>query len=54
LNPYSLEDILYAFGKIPTDDLPNVAAFIRRCLTLDPAARPSAPELLNNKWLEGQ
>ena len=54
LKSYSLEGIFYALGKIPADDVPNAATLIRRCLTLDPAAPPSALELLNNKWLEGQ
>jgi hypothetical protein len=30
-----------------------LASFMRRCLALDPAARSSAVELLNDKWLEG-
>jgi serine/threonine-protein kinase SRPK3 len=34
------------------DDVPHVAAFMRRCLALDPASRASALELLEDKWLE--
>jgi len=50
--PSSLEDILYAIGTVQADDVPCVAAFMRRCLALDPASRLSVQELLNDKWLE--
>lgn len=50
--PSSLENILYGLGAVQVDDVPSVAAFMRRCLTLDPASRPSALELLNDKFLE--
>jgi serine/threonine-protein kinase SRPK3 len=49
--PSSLEDILYGLGTMQ-DYVPGVAAFMRRCLALDPAARSSALELLKDKWLE--
>jgi serine/threonine-protein kinase SRPK3 len=50
--PTNLEEILYGLGTVQADDVPGVAAFIRRCLALDPASRPSALQLLNDKWLE--
>jgi serine/threonine-protein kinase SRPK3 len=50
--PSSLEDILYGLGTMQADDVPGVAAFMRRCLALDPTSRPSALELLNDVWLE--
>jgi len=50
--PTNLEDILYGLGTVQADDVPGVAAFMRRCLALDPASRPSALQLLNDKWLE--
>jgi len=50
--PSSLEDILYGLGTMQTDYVPDIAAFMRRCLALDPAARSSAPELLKDKWLD--
>ncbi|KAG1736898.1 kinase-like domain-containing protein [Suillus paluster] len=46
------EDIIYTLGTVQTDDVPGVAAFMRRCLTLDSASHASALELLNDKWLE--
>jgi serine/threonine-protein kinase SRPK3 len=50
--PTNLEEILYGLGTVQEDDVPGVAAFMRRCLALDPTSRPSALQLLNDKWLE--
>jgi len=50
--PSSLKDILYGLGTVQADDVPGVAAFMRRCLVLDPTLRPSALELLNDEWLK--
>ena len=50
--PTNLEDILYGIGTVQADDVPGLAAFMRRCLALDPASRPSALQLLDNKWLK--
>ncbi|KIM91302.1 hypothetical protein PILCRDRAFT_520 [Piloderma croceum F 1598] len=50
--PTDLEEILYSLGTVQADDIPGVAAFMRQCLALDPASRPSALQLLNDKWLK--
>jgi serine/threonine-protein kinase SRPK3 len=50
--PTNLEDIICGLGTVQADDVPGVAAFMRRCLALDPASRPTALQLLNDKWLE--
>jgi len=49
--PNSIEHVLYSIGTVQAEDVSCVAAFIRRCLVLDPASRSSAVELLNDKWL---
>ena len=50
--PTKFEDILYGRGTVQADDIPGVVTFMRRCVALDPASRPSALQLLNDKWLE--
>jgi len=47
----TLEDILRSLGVLDESDILGVAAFLRRCLTLDPKQRPSAQELLKDSWL---
>ncbi|KIL69157.1 hypothetical protein M378DRAFT_184402 [Amanita muscaria Koide BX008] len=49
----SLEAILRSLQVEAVDeiDIPGAAAFMRRCLTLDPKLRPSAQELLKDSWL---
>ncbi|KAF5358128.1 hypothetical protein D9756_001162 [Leucocoprinus leucothites] len=49
--PTSLEAILGSLGAMDENDIPGAAAFMRRCLTLDPRLRPSAQELLKDSWL---
>ena len=49
--PSSLEEILASVGVVNPSDLPHITAFLRRCLAIDPAARPSVLELLNDPWL---
>jgi serine/threonine-protein kinase SRPK3 len=48
--PGSLEEILYELGVIKVDEVPGLAAFLTRCLTLDPSSRPIAFELLSDDW----
>ena len=47
----TLEDILRSLRVVDKNDIPGVAAFLSRCLTLDPKLRPSAQELLGDSWL---
>ncbi|KAM6497257.1 Protein kinase-like domain containing protein [Amanita muscaria] len=47
----SLEAILRSLEAVDEIDIPGAAAFMRRCLTLDPKLRPSAQELLKDSWL---
>jgi serine/threonine-protein kinase SRPK3 len=51
--PSSLEEIFAGIGIIDPSDIPPIATFLRRCLTIDPTLRPSALELLKDSWLEG-
>ncbi|KDR79389.1 hypothetical protein GALMADRAFT_62926 [Galerina marginata CBS 339.88] len=47
----SIEAILQTLQVVDEGDIPGAAAFMRRCLTLDPKLRPSAQELLKDNWL---
>lgn len=49
--PTTLEDILRGLEAVDENEIPGTAAFLRRCLTLDPKLRPSAQELLKDSWL---
>ncbi|KAG5635952.1 hypothetical protein H0H81_009577 [Sphagnurus paluster] len=49
--PKTLEAAIAEHRTVNKNDVDPVAAFIRRCLTLDPAERPSAAELLKDEWL---
>lgn len=37
--------------KYSTDDVLQLERFMRRCLAIDPAERPTAEELLKDPWL---
>ncbi|KAF9785473.1 kinase-like domain-containing protein [Thelephora terrestris] len=50
-NSTPLEDFLRSLAVVDESDIPGVAAFLRRCLTLDPKLRPSTQELLKDSWL---
>lgn len=52
LTPSNYEEILRAIGTVDEDDATSIATFIRRCLTIDPASRPTALELLKDTWLQ--
>ncbi|KAF9480906.1 kinase-like protein [Pholiota conissans] len=47
------EHVTFILGAkgVSTKEARSVAAFMERCLALDPAARPSATELLRHEWL---
>ncbi|EDQ99862.1 uncharacterized protein LACBIDRAFT_315201 [Laccaria bicolor S238N-H82] len=49
--PSSLEDILRGLNVVDESEIPGIATFLRRCLTLGPKVRPSAQELLKDGWL---
>jgi serine/threonine-protein kinase SRPK3 len=47
-NPFALS--LRNYKVLPEPDVLATAAFIERCLRLDPKNRPSAEELLEDEW----
>ena len=49
--PTTLEAILRRFKAVDENEILGTAAFLRRCLTLDPKLQPSAQELLKVSWL---
>ena len=49
--PSTLEDILRDLKVVDESEILGTAAFLRRCLMLDPKLRPSAQELLRDGWL---
>jgi serine/threonine-protein kinase SRPK3 len=49
--PTILEDRLRRLEAVDENEIAGVAGFLRRCLTLDPKLRPSAQELLEDRWL---
>jgi serine/threonine-protein kinase SRPK3 len=51
--PIGLEEILRRLKAADDDEIPGIAGFMGRCLTLDPAERPDAQELLKDPWLAG-
>ncbi|THH03876.1 hypothetical protein EW146_g10325 [Bondarzewia mesenterica] len=53
LFPRTIEECMNHYAILDEKDIPVAAAFIRRCLTIDPGARPTALELLGDEWLKG-
>ncbi|KAH7921680.1 kinase-like protein [Leucogyrophana mollusca] len=51
LFPRPIEECMRNYSILDEEDIPAAAAFIRRCLTVDPQARPTALELLDDEWL---
>ena len=47
----TLEGSLQKFSALDETDIPGVAAFMRKCLALDPRMRASAQELLKDSWV---
>jgi serine/threonine-protein kinase SRPK3 len=50
--PSNLEEILYELAVVEASEVPGLAAFLSRCLTLDPSLRPTARQLFKDKWLK--
>jgi len=48
----TLESQISASGLVPTDDIPGVVKFVQKCLTINPAHRPSAVDFLDDEWME--
>ncbi|KIM44308.1 hypothetical protein M413DRAFT_433710 [Hebeloma cylindrosporum] len=53
LFPRTVEQCIAHYNRVADKDIAPTAAFIRRCLTIDPSTRPSASELLRDEWLVG-
>jgi serine/threonine-protein kinase SRPK3 len=49
--PTPIEKLLDKYNRLKPEELAPAANFIRRCLTIDPSARPTAKELLEDEWL---
>jgi serine/threonine-protein kinase SRPK3 len=52
LFPQSIESCLANYLVLGEDEVAGIAGFMRRCLTIDPSARPTASELLEDNWLK--
>jgi len=52
LFPRSIDECLRHYRHLDEAGIAPAAAFIRRCLTIDPDVRPSASELLGDGWLK--
>jgi serine/threonine-protein kinase SRPK3 len=54
LSPITMEQCLRLNKAMNENqrDIPAAAGFILRCLTIDPSARPTALELLDDEWLK--
>ncbi|KZW00485.1 kinase-like protein [Exidia glandulosa HHB12029] len=50
--PITVAERMSAFGYREAD-VAEAARFIERCLIIDPQERPSAADLLDDKWLNG-
>lgn len=52
LAPTTIETCLRVYRTLDEKEISPAAAFIRKCLTIDPSARPSALDLLGDEWLK--
>jgi serine/threonine-protein kinase SRPK3 len=52
LVPQTIEECIRPYKVLDEKDIPAAAKFIRKCLTIDPSARPTALELLDDEWLK--
>ena len=53
VDPLTLEQAIANYNVLRPDDVAPAAEFIRTCLHLDPALRPTADELQEHEWLSG-
>jgi len=51
LFPHTVKKCIAHYGHVGDKDITPAAAFIQRCLTIDPSVHPSMSELLQDKWL---
>ncbi|KAG8922968.1 hypothetical protein FRC02_011495 [Tulasnella sp. 418] len=51
LSPVTFEDCIRNYNLVPEHEAQGAADFMRRCLRLDPDDRPTAAELIGDKWL---
>ena len=47
-----IKDAMANYKILQPEDIEPAAAFIRDCICLEPADRPTAAELLNHPWLQ--
>jgi len=47
-----LKAALKASGKVAEQDIPEIARFIEKCLSLDPADRPTVSALHTEPWIQ--
>jgi len=52
LSSRSIDDCLRTYRRLNEEDIGPTAVFTRRCLTIDPASRPTVLELLDDEWLK--
>jgi len=52
LFPKEIEKCLRAYQVMDEKEITPAATFMRKCLTIDPRARPTALELLDDEWLK--
>ena len=52
LFPKAIEICLRAYKVMDEKEITPAAIFIQKCLTIDPRARPTALELLDDEWLK--
>ena len=53
IDPITLEKAIANYNVLRPDDVGPAADFIRACLHLDPALRPTAAELAEHPWILG-
>jgi serine/threonine-protein kinase SRPK3 len=51
--PVGFEEVLCELKAADDDEIPGLARFMGRCLSLDPTERSDAQKLLKDPWLDG-